>query len=62
MSDQIRVLQLGNNDWSQIYKFQNDIDFFFEESFTKAPKQYFDLAFIEREISEDEVDALLATM
>lgn len=58
MSDLIRVLQLGNSDWSKNYILPQGLEFVHEEVFLKVPKLLFDVVFIDRPIEEEEVEPL----
>jgi len=58
LSDLIRVLQLGNSDWSKNYILPQGLEFVHEEVFLKVPKLLFDVVFIDRPIEEEEVEPL----
>ena len=59
MSEAIQVLQLGKNDWSQMYELPNYIDFSYAEQYENTSKVIYDLVFIDRSIAEDEFKALM---
>jgi len=62
LSEAIRVLQLGNQDWSSSLELPNYIEFSYEEQFEEAPRTPFGLVFIGRAISQKEEKELqLAT-
>ena len=58
MSDVIRILQLGNKDWRMQYKMPVYIDFQYMEVFTEIPKVPYDLVFIDRLLSDEEIALL----
>ena len=58
MSEVIQVLQLGTEDWNQRYQVPKDVEIVFAEVFEKAPKSPYDMVFIEREVSDEEVKEL----
>lgn len=58
MSEVINVLQLGTEDWNQKYQLPQNVIVHFAEVFETAPKKFYDLVFIDREIYEEEVEAL----
>ena len=53
--DEIRVLQLGNEDWKQIYELPEKIDLSYMEKFTEVPKKKFDLVLLDRTPFEEEI-------
>ncbi len=55
MLDRIRVLQLGNNDWSGKYKLPENIEFSYMEILKEAPKKPYDIVFLDREILDEEL-------
>ncbi len=56
--DEIRVLQLGNEDWNKKYKLPAGISLSYAESFLEAPKKSFDLVFLDRVPYEEEFGPL----
>ena len=59
MSDVIQVLQLGSKDWSKHYDLPVGIDWQYAEEFKAAPKMPYDIVFIDRALSEDEIAPLM---
>lgn len=57
--DAIKILQLGNRDWSQIYQLPENIEFIYMDVFEKATKTIYDIVFIERELLEVEIEPLM---
>lgn len=49
------MLQLGEQDWSEIYTIPEGVDFYHIELFEKAPKKVFDLVFVDRILKEEEI-------
>lgn len=58
MLDGIRVLQMGDEDWSTLYQMPDCIDFFYEKIEEEDVKVPYDLVFVDRQLSEDEVAVL----
>ncbi len=58
MSEEIRILQLGTEDWNDCYQLPDYVDLTFSENFTKAPKYAYDLVFVDRPIKKEEFKAL----
>lgn len=56
--DEIRVLQIGDRDWRQIYAMTPQTAFEYAESFEAAPKKPFDMVFWDRAPGEREIDSL----
>lgn len=57
---EIKVLQIGKKNWSQIYKLPEQIEFTYAEYFrqNKDSKLLYDIVFLDREITEEEAKAL----
>lgn len=58
MSEEIRILQLGTEDWNNYFQLPENVELTFAEKFTKAPKLAFDLVFVDRPIKAEELSAL----
>ena len=58
MLDGIRVLQLGNKDWSKHYELPPNIEFTYTDVFKKAPKKPYDIVFIDRVLLDAELKPL----
>lgn len=58
MLDGIRVLQMGDEDWSTLYQMPDCIDFFYEKIEENDVKVPYDLVFVDRQLSENEVAVL----
>lgn len=58
MSEEIRILQLGTEDWNTCYHLPDDVELTFSEEFIKAPKLAYDLVFVDRSIKDSELSAL----
>ena len=54
----IRTLQLGTKNWSEVYKIPSCLEFSFAQIFEKEPKSLYDLVFVDRELSENEIKLL----
>lgn len=50
----IRVLQLGENNWGEIYTFPEMVDFIHETELTEIPRRPFDVVFVDRPLEEGE--------
>lgn len=55
--DNIRILQLGNRDWSQEYTIPEGVDFFYNV-IEDDDKKLYDLLFLDRNIEKEELDLL----
>lgn len=58
MSEKIRILQLGTQDWNKIYKLPGYVSLTFVEHFEDIPKKPYDLFFWDRDLYEDEIPIL----
>ena len=58
MLDEIRILQLGTEDWSEKYELPNCAIFQYTKTFTNVPKKPYDLVFIDRTLADGEIKAL----
>ena len=58
MLDGIRVLQLGNKDWSKHYELPQNVEFTYTDVFEKVPKKPYDIVFIDRLILDTELKPL----
>jgi len=58
LSDEIRILQLGTEDWNNCYHLPGYVELTFAEEFLEAPKQAYDLVFVDRPIKKTELNAL----
>lgn len=58
MSEAIRILQLGTEDWNQKYQVPSDISIEYVEVFEEQVKKSYDLVFVDRELSFEEVERL----
>ena len=58
MSEEIRILQLGTEDWNKKYRLPEYLQLDFSEEFLKAPKLAYDLVFIDRPIDKKELQPL----
>lgn len=56
--EKIRVLQLGSEDWSGIYKLPENIVWEYAESFTEQAEKAYDLVFLDRTPLEEEMEPL----
>jgi len=56
--DAIRVLQLGTSDFNKIYNVPDYIELEFSENFINAPKVAYDLIFVDRSLSDNEIELL----
>ena len=62
MLETIRILQLGTEDWHECYELPKYVDLTYSELFLKAPKTPYDIVFVDRMISKEELAPLcLAT-
>ena len=55
----VRVLQLGENDFSEIMPVSDCADWFYEPDFLKLPERDFDVVILDREITEHEFNFLV---
>ena len=58
MSEIIRILQLGTEDWNQKYPMPADISVEYAECFEEKVKKPYDMVFVDRELSFEEVELL----
>ena len=58
MLDEIRVLQLGKEDWSKIYELPSCLIFQYVEAYTEPSKKLFDIVFLDRIPTKEEIKAL----
>ena len=58
MSKEIKVLQLGEQDWRTIYNMPSNLEYDFFEEFNMEPPYFYDIAFIDKELNDKEIDAL----
>ena len=58
MFEKIRILQLGDEDWSLKYRLPENVDFFYAEKVNKEPKKPYDLVFLDKRISKKELPYL----
>lgn len=56
--DRIRILQLGNRDWSGIYKLPETIDFHYADVFLEEAGEMFDIVFLDRTPLQGEIEPL----
>lgn len=59
MSEEIRILQLGNSDWSKQYRLPDYVNFTYAEVFSEAPKTPYELVFLDRQVRKEELKPLL---
>ena len=53
--DEIRVLQLGDTDWNTIYTLADNVELTYVQEFTEKPEESYDVVFLDRTPSEDEI-------
>lgn len=53
--DEIRVLQIGDRDWREIYTLPGEADFRYAERFEEASGKPYDIVFWDREPEEGEI-------
>lgn len=58
MSEKIRILQLGTQDWNKIYNLPENVSISYVERFTEIPKKPYDMFFLDRDLKVGEIDAL----
>lgn len=58
MSEKIRILQLGVDDWRKKYRLPENIDYTYQSSFTEESKKRYDLVFLDRGLQENELEPL----
>ena len=56
--DEIRILQLGTEDWNKRYQLPKHARLTYAPEFTKAPKKPYDIVFLDRQPKKEEYDAL----
>lgn len=56
--EQIRILQLGNEDWNNIYTLPSNVTLNYMERFIRVPEKQYDLFFLDRTPLEEEVPIL----
>lgn len=59
MLDVIRVLQLGTEDFNEIYNVPDYIEIEYSENFINVPKDAYDLIFVDRVLSKAEIELLI---
>lgn len=58
MSKEIKVLQLGEKDWRTIYNIPSNLEYSFFEKFNDENNIFYDVTFIDKELSDDEIEVL----
>ena len=56
--DEIRILQLGDKDWNEIYSFPGEVKIEHCEAFTETPKAPYDIVFLDRAPLREELEPL----
>lgn len=56
--DEIKILQLGNEDWSVKYRLPEGVSLRYEKKLEEVPKKRFDLVFLDRMPFEEEIGLL----
>ena len=51
----IQILQLGNEDWNEIYTLPEGVTLDYAEEFTEPPEKAYDLFFLDRNLLEEEI-------
>ena len=58
--NEIRILQLGTENWKKQYRLPGYVQWVYASGFTKASAKLFDMVFLDRQPREEEYDALNA--
>lgn len=58
----IRILQLGDRDWNEIYRLPETAELQYEEIFDEIPREPYDLVFLDRGLRKEEVRPLYRTV
>ena len=58
MSEKIRVLQLGTQDWNNIYQIPANVSLTYVEQFKEIPKKPYDICFLDRNLRIREIELL----
>lgn len=58
MSEKIRVLQLGTQDWNEKFTLPENVRLKYVERFEAIPKKPYDVVFLERELYPEEIRLL----
>lgn len=58
MSEKIRVLQLGTQDWNEKYQIPENVRLKYVEKFETIPKKPYDVVFLDRELYPEEIAPL----
>ena len=58
MSKKIRVLQLGKQDWNNIYQIPDNVSLIYVEQFSEIPKKPYDMCFLDRKLLVSEIEPL----
>ena len=58
MSEKIRVLQLGKQDWNNVYQIPEYVSLTYVEYFEDIPKKPYDMFFLDRNLNPKEIEAL----
>lgn len=56
--DEIRILQLGDKNWNEIYSFPGEVKIEHCEAFTEVPKAPYDIVFLDRRPLREELEPL----
>lgn len=56
--DEIRILQLGEEDWGGIYTLPDGVLLEYTEVFQEIPRKPYDMFFLDRNPLEEEIDLL----
>lgn len=59
--NEIRILQLGTENWKKQYRLPGYVQWVYASGFTKASAKLFDMVFLDRQPREEEYDALNAS-
>lgn len=58
MLETIRILQLGTEDWNGCYQLPEYVELTYTDLFKKAPKSPYDIVFVDRVLSKEEIKPL----
>jgi accessory secretory protein Asp2 len=58
--DKIRILQIGTEDWAQLYNIPSNVKIIHSLYFTKAEKDIYEIVYLDRNIEENEFEAIKA--
>ena len=54
----IQILQLGDEDWNEIYTLPEGVSLDYADELTEPPKKAYDMFFLDRNLLEEEIEQI----